>query len=103
MKLKGCDLVGGIKKSRGVVEDSLVIEYLRGFRFNPRVEEGLVDIAGSDGRMTLLATIPFVESEDSDNSVFSVSSNKVQELVKYIKDKDDVELDRKSTRLNSSH
>ena len=91
MKLKGCDLVGGIKKSRGVVEDSLVIEYLRGFRFNPRVEEGLVDIAGSDGRMTLLATIPFVESEDSDNSVFSVSSNKVQELVKYIKDKDDVE------------
>ena len=89
MKVKGNDLINGIKKSRGVVEDSMVIEYLRGFRFNPR--QGLVNIAGSDGRMTLLATIPYEETDSSDNSILSIPSDKIQELVKYIKADDEVE------------
>lgn len=83
MKLAGKDLIEGIKKARGVVAESSVIEHLRGFKFNPR-PDGKLDIAGSDGRLTLLAQIPYEPSDESDGSQLTISSDKLQQLVQYI-------------------
>lgn len=91
MKIKGEDLIQGVKKSKGVVNETSVIEYLRGFRLNPRPDKGLLDLAGSDGRMTLLATIPYERTSNSDDTMLSIPSDKIQELVKYIKSDDEVE------------
>lgn len=92
MKIKGKDFIEGIKKAKGVVGEGDVIEHLRGFVFNPR-ENGLVDIAGSDGRMTLLAQIPYIETDNSDGSVLSLSSDKLQQLIKYIEKDSVVEIE----------
>ena len=91
MIIKGKDLIIGIRKAKGVVDESSVIEDLRGFRFNPR-ENGIVDIAGSDGRMTLLAQIPYEKTDESDGSQLSLSSDKIQELVKYIDEDSNVSI-----------
>lgn len=91
MKIKGSDLILGIKKAKGVVDESSVIEHLRGFKFNPR-EDGIVEIAGSDGKITLLARIPYKKSEDNESEgILSISSEKIQELVKYINPENYVE------------
>lgn len=91
MKIKGIDFIEGIKKAKGVVGEGDVIEHLRGFVFNPR-ENGVLDIAGSDGRITLLVRVPYEATDVSDGSVLSVSSDKLQELVKYLDVKDDIEI-----------
>lgn len=83
MKIMGKDLIDGIRKAKGVVDESSVIEHLRGFKFNPK-DNGKVDIAGSDGRLTLLAQIPYEENDDGDGSQLTLDSDKLQELIKFI-------------------
>lgn len=90
MIIKGKDLIEGIKKANGVVGEGNVIEHLRGFKFNPRPDKGLVDIAGSDGRLTLLAQIPYDNKDISDGSILSLSSDKIKELVKHISADDNI-------------
>ncbi len=81
MKILGSDLTVGIKKAQGVVDESSVIEHLRGFKFNPR-DNKVVEIAGSDGKITLLARIPYQETEST--GILSISSEIIEKLVKYI-------------------
>lgn len=83
MRIEGKQLIQGIRKAKGVVAENSVIEHLRGFKFNPR-EDGRLDIAGSDGRLTMLAQIPYEVTDASDGSQLTISSDKLQELIQYI-------------------
>lgn len=91
MKVLGKDLIEGVKKAKGIVDESSVIEHLRGFKFNPR-PDGKLDIAGSDGRLTLLAQIPYVETDNSDGTQLTLDSDKLQELIKYVNGDSIIEL-----------
>lgn len=90
MIIKGKDLIAGIKKANGVVGEGSVIEHLRGFKLFPRPEKGLVDIAGSDGRLTLLAQVHYTVSDISDGSILSLGSDKIKELINHISADDNI-------------
>jgi len=91
IQVKLRDFVEGIKKVRGVVAESEVLEYLRIFRLNVGTDK--INLAGTDGRITLYTSVPCI-NEDNQQEDFSISSDKIASFTKIFDGSDgDLEID----------